>query len=197
MSHPLYVFFILYCFNASIAFAQVQFVTIRGVVQQFEPPMVTVKTSDNSTEQIRLSEKFQITTMAAAKITDIVRGKYLGITSSIQENGELTATEVRVFSKEMRGAGEGHLIVQEGVTITNATVTKVSTTKSGVIVTLRYGAAEKKITIPKKVPIVALGFGEKKLLQPGALVSISTIMRPDGIQTSNRVTLGLMGFMPQ
>ncbi|MFL6623553.1 MAG: hypothetical protein ACJ8KA_07860 [Sulfurifustis sp.] len=171
---------------------------VRGTVQKLDGNMLTVKTREGKTAEIKLADNFGVIGVVKAKRSDIASGKFIGSAAKAQPDGTLQALEVVVFPDNMRGFGEGHYPwdLQPESTMTNATVSDVVKDVKGDVMTVRYKDGEKKIVVPKKAPIVTLVPADKSALKKGAHVFVTAQKQPDGSLGAQRVAVGLKGVVP-
>ena len=112
-------------------------------------------------------------------------------------DGRVKAIEVLVFPEQARGTGEGHYPwdLQEGSTMTNATVDQLKFGKDDFEMLVKYKDGVKKIIVDDLTPIVSIKPGDRKLLKPGAYVLI-TALKKEGQWTVIRLSAGRDGFKP-
>src|SRR5688500_18498639 len=96
-------------------------VTIRGKIAAVEGGSLRVTTNSGEVA-VRFAEDVRIGGVAAAQLSDIAAGNYVGTTAVKQADGNLKALEVHIFPETARGTGEGHRPwdLQPGSTMTNA-----------------------------------------------------------------------------
>jgi hypothetical protein len=176
-------------------------VTVRGKISGVEGQNLKVTTSSGDV-MVRLPENARVGGVAAAKLSDITPGSYVGTTASKQDDGNLKALEVHIFPEEGRGTGEGQRPwdLRPGSTMTNANVERVEQTAvekvQGQLLTLKYKGGEAKVFIPPETPIVKNVPGDRSLLKPGVGVYIAAMRGDDGTITATRVAAGINGVMP-
>lgn len=191
-------------FNQQIAQAKApkgKAVTVRGKISAVEGQTLRVTTSGGEVF-VRLPENLRIGGVAAAKLTDITPGTYVGTAAQKQADGTLRALEVHIFPESGRGTGEGHRPwdLQPGSTMTNANVEKIERMAvenvQGQMLTLKYKGGEAKVFVPPGTPIVRNVPGDRTLLKPGVGVMIPAVQGADGTITATRVAAGVDGVMP-
>ena len=137
----------------------------------------------------------------AIKLTDIVKGSFIGTAAMQQADGSQRALEVLVFPEAARGTGEGHYPwdLQPASTMTNATVANMTASsnsaRGGQQLHLTYKGGEKTMTVPRGTPIVTFRPGTEALLVSGAKVLVNAQDR-NGTPTALRVLAGRDGFTP-
>jgi hypothetical protein len=127
----------------------------------------------------------------------IQANSYIGSAGMVGADGSLKALEVLVFPELSRGTGEGHYSwdLQEGSTMTNATVDQLKWGKNDFEMSVRYKDGTKKIVVDDNTPIVSIKPGDRRLLIPGAYVVI-TALKKGGQWTVLRISAGRDGFKP-
>jgi len=176
-------------------------VTIRGKISAVEGQSLKVATTGGEVS-VRFPEDVRIGGVAAAQLSDITAGNYVGTTAVKQADGNLKALEVHIFPETARGTGEGHRPwdLQPGSTMTNANVEKVEQVAvekvQGQMLTLRYKGGEQRVLIPPGTPIVKNVSADRSLLKAGTGVFIPAVQSEDGTLTATRITVGVGGVMP-
>ena len=176
-------------------------VTIRGKIAAVEGQTLKVTTTGGEVS-VRFPEDVRIGGVAAAQLSDITAGNYVGTTAVKQADGTLKALEVHIFPESARGTGEGHRPwdLQPGSTMTNANVEQVEQFVvekiQGQMLTLKYKDGQQKIFIPPGTPIVRNVPADRALLKAGTGVYIPAIQSGDGTLTATRITVGVGGIMP-
>ena len=175
-------------------------VTIRGKIAAVEGQNFKVTTASGDV-LVRVPENTRVGGVAAAQLSDISAGNYVGTTATKEADGTLRALEVHIFPEEARGTGEGHRPwdLTPGSTMTNANVEKVEQVSvekvQGPMLTLKYKGGDAKVFIPPGTPIVKNVPADRSALKPGAGVYIPAVRGDDGTVTATRVTVGLNGIM--
>jgi hypothetical protein len=151
---------------------------------------------------VRVPENTRISGIAAAQLSEIVPGSYVGTTATKQADGSLKALEVHIFPEEARGAGEGHRPwdLTSDSTMTNATVEKVEQVSvgnvPGFLMKLKYKDGDAKVFVPSGTPIVKNVPTDRSALKPGAGVYIPAVREAGGTLIARRVIVGVNGVMP-
>ena len=176
-------------------------VTIRGKISAVEGRSLKVATTSGEVS-VRFPEDVRIGGVAAAQLSEITAGNYVGTTAVKQADGNLKALEVHIFPETSRGTGEGHRPwdLQPGSTMTNANVEQVEQVAvekvQGQMLTLSYKGGQQKVFIPPGTPIVKNVSADRSLLKAGTGVFIPAVQSEDGTLTATRITVGVGGIMP-
>jgi hypothetical protein len=176
-------------------------VKIRGRIIAAEGENLKVTTAAGEV-LVHVPENTRLSGIAAAQLSEITVGTYVGTAAVKQADGNLRALEVHIFPEEARGAGEGHRPwdLTPDSTMTNANVEKVEQVSvekvQGSLLTLKYKGGEAKVFIPPGTPIVKNVPADRSALKQGAGVYIAAVRGDDGTVTATRVAVGLNGIMP-
>ena len=204
------------CITAGgLAHAQTSPSRIRGEIVSINGTAFQLKADSGQTIAVKLADKYSISARSRADPAKITSGTFLGTTAVPGPDGTLVATEVHIFPESMRATREGHrpMDAAAGTTMTNATVASVATVNPGRTMTnatvaavtggdqerrmtLRYSGGEKLVTIPKDIPIVIVGPGDRSMLVAGAHVVVSGEKESDGSMLVDRIFVGRDGFIP-
>jgi hypothetical protein len=171
---------------------------IRGIIENLDGNLLTVKARDGASVKIKLADNWQVTAYTRADIGDIKAGTYIGVGGTPQPDGSQKAVSINIFPESARGLGEGFRpwdMAPNG-TMTNANVAEAVAGVDGQTLLLKYKDGEKKIVVPATAQIARFGPGEKSEVKPGAAVAISAVTKPDGSLESARVGVGRDGLVP-
>jgi hypothetical protein len=171
---------------------------VRGTVEKLENLVLTVKSRDGSTVNIKLAETYTVVGVSRATLEDVGKGKFIGVASLGQKDGALVALEVHIFPEAMRGTGEGHYpwdLKPESL-MTNANVADVVSVGKDRMLTVQYKGGEKKILVPVDAEIVSFAPADRAELKAGARIFCVAQRAPDGSLSAGRVNVGLNGITP-
>jgi ribosome maturation factor RimP len=183
---------------APSAWAQEQ-VRLRGTIERVDGQTLVVKSRDGSEVKVALPDNAMVVGVVKASLSDIKQGSFVGVTGMPQADGTQKALEVHIFPEAMRGTGEGHRPwdLQPQSTMTNANVEQTVSSVEGQTLTMKYKDGEKKIVVPKDIPIVTYAAGDKADLKPGTKIFINgATKQTDGTLTAPRVNYGKDGLTP-
>ena len=169
---------------------------VRGTIDGAEAGALSVKTKDGLT-RVGLTEKTAYAAVFAARLRDIKKGEYVGITARRGPAGGWQAVEVHIFPEAMRGLGEGHYPWDfPGTTMTNAAVAAVVQRVDGRLLTLTPKGQSVQIVVPPTATIVRVELQQVGLLRLGAGTVVVARKEADGSLTALRVYVGQGGVMP-
>lgn len=179
-------------------------VRLRATIENVAGGTMTVKTEFGVTNRVDLTEKTQISGVAARQLSDIKPHDFIGVTAMRDKNGVLHATEIHIFPEQLRGVGEGHHGWDKGPesSMTNAAVAGIVSSADGKVFTMDYTEkpsgqhGQVKIDITPNVPIVTFVPGDKSLLTPGAHVVMFVRKNDDGTYTALNVIAEKDGVKP-
>lgn len=187
---------LLACLLVAAAPAMAATTHLRGTIVGYADGVLTIRQGD-ATEAIGVVSTTRVIGIAAARLSDIGPGTYVGAAALPEAGGHLRALEVHIFPASLRGAGEGHRPMpgtKPDQTMTNGTVGTVSGA-SGTQLTVAYKGGEEVLDVPPGTPIVRLDPGTVALLKPGAAVSLFAD-DASGRPVAQRISVGENGVVP-
>src|SRR5882757_8627975 len=157
----------------------------RGVIVAIESDTLTLKLADGSSEKIALGKDWKVSVLKPVRVDTIQPGSFIGTAEMPQKDGTGRSLEVHVFPPGVK-AGEGHYDwdLKKGSMMTNGTVGKVTTEAKGRELQVTYPNGERKIVVPKGVPIVQITKGERSMAKAGVPAFLIVVQTPSGGLTS-------------
>jgi hypothetical protein len=187
-------------FAASIAAAQApDVVRVRGTIQSVNGPMLTIKSRDGATVNVKLADNAAVRTVAKKTVADVKQGMFVGITAMPQPDGTQKAVEIHIFPEALRGTGEGHRPwdLVPNSTMTNANVETEVAATDGKDLVLKYKDGEKKFIVPANIEVVLFAQGSTADVKPGEKIFIAAAKKlPDGTLEAPGVVVGSNGVNP-
>ena len=172
--------------QASLA-QQTQNVRVRGTVEGVEGDVVTVTSRDGAKLNLKLKDGATVRAVIPAKLTDIKAGTNVGITSSPQADGSLSAIEVHIFPAGQNiNAAHFNWDLMPNTFMTNGPVQTSVAAVDGQVLTVEYKIPPdktdiKKILVTPKTIIATTVAGSKADLKPGLKVFVAGAPKlPDG-----------------
>jgi hypothetical protein len=155
------------CLVSFVAFAQAPPSVARGTVQGLTGDTLTLATAGGQTQTIQLAPKWTVTVLKPVGLDAIKPGSFIGTAEMPQRNGTGRSLEVHVFPPGVK-AGEGHYPwdLRKGSMMTNGTVGEVKSVGAGREITVSYPNGERRIVVPKNVPVVEFANGENGAKPP-------------------------------
>jgi hypothetical protein len=187
--------FCLICLAPVAALAQAPHV--RGTIEALSGDTLTLRTEAGETEKIQLAPNWNVTLLKRIGPEAIKPGSFIGTAEMPQRNGTGRSLEVHVFPPGVK-AGEGHYAwdLRKGSMMTNGTVGEVKSVGKGREITVSYPHGERRIVVPKNVPVVEFTNGERSLVKPGIAAFLIVVKSPDGALSSMGVAIGENGAKP-
>lgn len=189
---------------------------IHGEIVSVSVDSLELKSPTGRRVAIHLPSDVRVSVRVPANLDAIRQGAFLGATAKPGAKGMLVASEVHIFPESMRGTGEGHrpMSGMPGSTMTNATVSEVSSvpssrrTKTNATVTsvgeagsartmkLTYKGGEQTIVVPRGTPVVIVEPGNRNSLTAGAHVIVYATQSAGGKLAAQRISVGKNGSVP-
>jgi hypothetical protein len=171
---------------------------VRGTVEKLDNLVMTVKSRDGGTVNVKLADNYTVVGVSKAKREDIGAGKFIGTATLGERNGGLVALEVHIFPEAMRGVGEGHYAwdLKPESKMTNGNVADVKSIGKDRMLTVQYKGGEQTVLVPSNARIVVFGPADRKELKRGAHIFCVAQRAPDGSLSAARVNVGLKGLTP-
>jgi hypothetical protein len=170
---------------------------LRGKVDAVTADHVELTLRNGTKASVKLLDPLRVTWLTVADPADIKDGSYIGTVTVPLPDGTFKALEVQVFPASMRGAGEGSrewdLMPQS--MMTNGTVGNLVVSE-GRTITVTYKEGQKKVFVPKDVPVVTYEPADKAAITVGANVLINGTRAADGTVTAGSVSVGKNGLVP-
>ena len=169
----------------------------RGVIVSVDNNTLTLKPADGTTVTITLAKDWTVTLLKPVDVEAIQPGSFIGTAEIPQKNGTGRSLEVHVFPPGVK-AGEGHYgwDLRKNSMMTNGTVGKVTAGAKGRELDVTYPNGERKITVPRGVPIVQFTDGDRSLIKPGIPAFLIVVKTPSGGLASNGIAIGENGAKP-
>src|ERR1700681_133923 len=177
-------------------------VRVRGTVEGVDGDLITVKSRDGADLKLKLKDGATVRAVIPAKLTDIKAGTAVGITSSPQADGSLSAVEVHIFPAG-QNVTAAHLAwdLAPNTFMTNGPVQTSVAAVDGQVLTVQYKTGdkveEKKIKVTSKTIIVGYEASSKADLKPGVKVFVAGAPKlPDGSLEVANISYGKDGMTP-
>jgi hypothetical protein len=170
---------------------------VRGQVTAVTTSTLTLKARDGKTETVALSPSWGVTLVTPVAVSTIQPGSFIGTTEVDRPDGTGRSLEVHVFPPGVK-MGEGHYDwdLKPNSKMTNGTVGKVTAGHKGQELDITYPTGSKHVVVPKNVPVVQMGPGDRTMIKPGAHVFIIAGKASSGGLITNMVVTGVGGAAP-
>jgi len=177
-------------------------VRVRGTVASADGNVVMVKARDGADLKLVLKDNATVRAVVPAKLTDIKAGANVGITSSPQADGSLSAIEVHIFPANQNiNAAHFNWDLMPNTFMTNGPVQTSVAAVDGQVLTVQYKSGdkveEKQIKVTPKTAIVGYEASSKDALKPGVKVFVAGAPKlPDGSLDVANISYGKDGMTP-
>ncbi len=180
-----------------VAIAQAPPGVARGTIEALSGDTLTLRTDAGETETIALAKNWNVTVLKPVSVDAIQPGSFIGTAEMPQSRNTGRSLEVHVFPPGVK-AGEGHYPwdLRKGSMMTNGTVGKVTARPSGRVLIVSYPHGERRIIVPKGVPIVEFANGDRSLVRPGIPAFLIVVKTPSGELASSGIAIGENGAKP-
>lgn len=180
-------------FAAGSATAQ-QPVRIRGEIVKMDGAMMSLKTRDGGTQNVKLADDVRVGALVKASLDDIKTDTFIGVAGVPEADGSIKAYSIHIFMPAQRGVvpdRHGPWDARPNSTMTNGYVASSVTGKDGNVLTVKYKEGEKKFVVGKDTVIVAVASGNKDELKPGTpVIVMQSEKQPDGSMVAKNLYLG-------
>jgi hypothetical protein len=172
-------------------------VRIRGTVDKLDGNTLTVKSNDGQSLTIKLADNFTVTALVKKTMADIKSNDFVASTGLKGTDGKLHCVELRIFPAAVPAIeGQYPWDSMPDSTMTNATVTGITTEKDGEVLKVTYKGTESEFIVGPECQVFANVPGDPSLLKPGAAIFTVAQKAADGTLTTARVTAEKDGVKP-
>jgi hypothetical protein len=153
---------------------------VSGTTVALSGQTLKVSTPEHGEVSVTLSAQTRIIDQQTASLAQVKAGEFIGTTAVQGADGQLRATEIHIFPESMRGAGEGHYPMgSPSTTMTNGNVEAIAgsvTASAGAAgserLRISYKGGQSRVEVPSNVSVTRMGAGSRRLLKPGARVTV-------------------------
>jgi len=179
--------------STSAAWAQ-QPSRLRGQIEKADGAMLTLKTRDGGTLNVKLADDARVAGLNKATLADIKQDTFIGIAGMPEADGTIKAFSIHIFLPAQRGVvadRHGPWDAKAGSTMTNAYVGSQVASKDGETLTVKYKEGEKKVIVGPDTVIQAVAPGNKDELKAGAqIIIMQSEKQADGSFLAKNVYVG-------
>jgi hypothetical protein len=156
--------------------------------------MLTLKTRDGGTLNVKLADDARVSGLVKASLADIKDDTFVGVAGLPEADGTIKAFSIHIFLPAQRGVvpeRHGPWDAKPGSTMTNAIVGNKVASKDGETLTVKYKDGEKKVVVGPDTVIAAVAPGKKDELKPGAqIIIMASEKQPDGSFIAKNLYVG-------
>jgi hypothetical protein len=212
MKHPVlhFVFTVVLAAQVApiVAWAQVAppISGVKGKLETVAHDTISIQTQSGV---VHIAIKRPLTTyrQVPSDLSHLTSSSYVGVASVERANGTEVATQIKIFPAELRGAGEGSVMMDPAPgamshsRMTNGSVSRPVSAMShsrmtngtvqkgnGTMLVVQYRDGAKTISVPADVPVTQVVSGQVSLV-PGDTVYAATTKQPNGTLTTNKIFL--------
>jgi hypothetical protein len=172
-------------------------VRVRGAVDKLDGNTLTVKPKDGQNLTIKLADNFTVTALVKKTVADIKANDFVASTGLKGTDGKLHCVELRIFPAAVPAIeGQFPWDSMPDSTMTNATVTGITTGTDGELLKVSYKGTDSEFVAGPDCQVFANIPGDASLLKPGAAIFTVAQKAADGTLTAARITAEKDGIKP-
>jgi hypothetical protein len=183
-------------FIGGAAFAQ-QPSRIRGDITKADGAMLSLKTRDGATLDVKVADDVRVAALVKATLADIKADSFIGVAGVPEADGSIKAYSIHIFLPAQRGVvadRHGPWDGRPNSTMTNGYVENIVNAKDGDVLMVKYKEGEKKIVVTPDTVIAAVAPGKKEELTAGtAIIIMASDKQPDGSVLAKNIYVGRGG----
>ena len=179
---------------------------VKGKLEAVTHDRISIQTQ-SGVSHVEIKQPLTTYRQVPSDLSHVTSSSYVGVASVKQANGTETATQIKIFPAELRGAGEGSVMMDaaRGAMVhsrmTNGSVSRPAFAMShsrmtngtvqkgnGTTLVVHYQDGAKTISVPANVPVTQVVPGKVNLV-PGDTVYAATTKQPNGTLTTNKIFL--------
>jgi hypothetical protein len=177
-------------------------INVIGTVDKMDASSISVKNDkDGQVETFKLAPKMLYIRQSPAKLTDIKPNDFVASAAVRKDDGKLHSTELRIFSENMRGGGDGQRPMNDerNQTMTNATVTGTVVSNGSNVMHVKFGPSkiggkgdtypggESDLILDPNVPVMKFTDADSSIVRAGGHVRVQGVRNAEGAMV-NRIT---------
>ena len=184
---------------------------VKGKLQSVTASSLDIMTP-SGVVHVNLKQPLTTYKQIPSDLSHVTATSFVGVASVKQPDGTELATQIKIFPAELRGAGEGSvmMVAAPGATthsrMTNGSVSTPAASHSrmtngtvqkgnGTTLVVQYQDGAQTVSVPPNVPVTEVA-REKVMLASGDTVYAATEKLPNGTLTTNKVFV-IAAAMPQ
>jgi hypothetical protein len=168
---------------------------VRGTITAINGDVVSIKSRDGKDLTLVLNDKAAVATAKAITLADLKAGDYVGVTSTRNADGRLTAITVHTIAATVP-EGHGPWDLVPGSEMTNARIAKMVKSTGAEELTVEYKDGSQTFIVPASTPIVTTVPADRSALKVGEYVFFGGIVGADGKLTTGRIQVSKDGVRP-
>ncbi len=179
---------------------------VKGKLEAVTHGSISIQTQ-SGVSHVEIKQPLTTYRQVPSDLSHVTSSSYVGVASVRQANGAEMATQIKIFPAELRGAGEGSVMMDAARgAMTHSRMTNGSVSRpvfamshsrmtngtvqkgNGTTLVVHYQDGAKTISVPANVPVTQVVPGKVNLV-PGDTVYAATMKQPNGTLTTNKVFL--------
>jgi len=161
-----------------------------GTITAVDGSVVTIATRAGSQLRVVVGADTRVIQRKAARLEDIRRNDFVGVTARREPDGGLTAISINIFPPEFKTRiREAQFVMDTGNIMTNATVFQNVRRIEGRTLYLRMPEGAVVITVPRAAEVFKLTLITLADLKPGMRVQVRGTPNPDGSLLAATITV--------
>lgn len=180
---------------------------VKGKLDAITHDSISIQTP-SGVSRVEIRQPLTTYRQVPSSLSHVTSTSYVGVASVTQANGTETATQIKIFPAELRGAGEGSVMMDAapGAMMTHSRMTNGSVSRpmsamshsrmtngtvqmgNGTTLVVHYQDGAKTISVPANVPVTQVVPANVNLV-PGDTVYAATTKQANGTLTTNKIFL--------
>lgn len=154
---------------------------IEGTITTVDAGAITITTRAGGQQRVVVGADTRVIQRKAARLEDIKRNDFVGVTARREPDGALTAISINIFPPEFKSRiREAQFVMDTGNVMTNATVFQNVRRIEGRTLYLRMPEGTVVISVPRAAEVFKLTLITLAELKPGMRVQVRGTTNPDG-----------------
>lgn len=191
---PLVLLCAAFALSSTAADAQTS-MRVRGTITALDGNIVSVKSRDGKDLKLELNDKTVVATAKAITLSDLKPGDTVGVTSTRNADGKLTARAVHTIPATVpEGHGAWDLLPDS--LMTNARIATAVKAVGSHELTVEYKGGSQTFIVPDGTPVVTTVTADRSALKVGEYVFFGGTVGADGKLTTARIQVSKDGVRP-
>jgi hypothetical protein len=168
---------------------------VRGTITAIDGNLVSIKSRDGKDLQLELNDKTAVATAKAITLADLKPGDTVGVTSTRNAEGKLTARAVHTIPASV-AEGHGAWDLLPDSLMTNARVATAVKAVGSHELTVEYKGGSQTFLVPDGTPVVTTITADRSALKVGEYVFFGGTVGADGKLSTARIQVSKDGVRP-
>ena len=168
---------------------------VRGTITAIDGNTVSIKSRDGKDLKLELTDKTVVATAKAITLADLKPGDTVGVTSTRNAEGRLTARAVHTIPATV-AEGHGAWDLLPDSLMTNARIASAVKATGSHTLTVEYKDGSQTFIVPDGTPIVTTITADRSALKVGEYVFFGGTMGTNGKLSTGRIQVSKDGVRP-